>query len=167
LIDTCVWCIAEPGRDAFYRSGHGLVLVFKSGTAAHVDNINVDTCGRNRSNVWPYPAIKGSRLGRKSRSGRATNVPVALAADIIKDASGRGEVVLAAFVGADAVLLAAEETGRRAVVIDDDPRRIDAAIRRWHSLTGNAAVAEDTGETFAARSALPGAACGRPLNTGE
>jgi DNA modification methylase len=71
--------------------------------------------------------------------------------------------VLAAFAGADAVLLAAEETGRRAAIIDDNPHRIDVAIRRWQSLTGRAAVCARSGETFAGRQAL----VRRPIGTGE
>jgi hypothetical protein len=165
LIDTCVWCVPNPTRSAFYHSGHGLVLVFKNGTGAHVDNVNVG-CGvghRSRSNVWSYPAIKASRRGQDRHHGHPSNgKPVALAADIIKDASRRGEVVLASFAGAGTVLLAAEQTGRRAVVIDDDPRRIDLAIQRWQSLTGKPVFSAHTGEAFAARAAVARPTGGTP-----
>jgi hypothetical protein len=158
-LDTCVWCLPTPDDGGLYRCGHALVLVFKSGAARHVDNIKGDGGGRNRSTLWSYPHIKGARQGRNRHGQRGNSKPVALAADIIKDASARGEWVLAAFAGADAVLLAAEETGRRAAIIDDNPQRIDVAIRRWQSLTGRAAVCTRSGETFAGRQALVHATC--------
>jgi DNA modification methylase len=145
-----------------------LILVFKSGTAPHLYNINVGSHGRPRSNVWSYPRIARARRGRDRRLvQRADAKPVALMADIIKDASARGDVVLAAFAGCDAALLAAEETGRRAAVVDSDPRRVDQVIRRWQALTGKQAICVNSGETFAARTAVLQAASARTGNTGE
>jgi hypothetical protein len=165
FIDTCVWCVPNPAKGAFYCSGHGLVLVFKNGTGAHVDNVNVD-CSidrRNRSNVWSYPAIKASPRGRDRQPGRPSNgKPVALADDIIKDASERGEVVLAAFPGADAVLLAAEETAARNACSGIlGPR----ALRRLHHAM-DAGVEVRAGALSEKGRSLPGtitASCGFPL----
>ena len=37
-------------------------------------------------------------------------------------------------------LIAAEKTGRRARLIEIDPKYVDATIRRWEALTGKRAV---------------------------
>lgn len=61
--------------------------------------------------------------------------PVALVADAIKDCSRRGGIVLDAFAGSGTTLIAAERTGRRAYVLELDPKYVDVAIRRWERTT--------------------------------
>ena len=77
--------------------------------------------------------------------------PTALVSDALMDVSARGEIVLDAFGGSGATLLAAEKTGRLARLIEIDPSYVDVAIRRWETLTGLEAVHAASGETFAAR----------------
>ena len=79
--------------------------------------------------------------------------PVALVVDVIKDASGRGDVVLDVFGGSGSTLLAAEKTKRRAALIEIDPLYVDTAIRRWQAYTGQKAVCARSGATFAEREA--------------
>jgi len=67
------------------------------------------------------------------------------------DVSHRGDVVLDAFGGSGATLLAAERTGRRARLIELDPAYVDVAIRRWQAMTGRTASHADTQAPFAAR----------------
>jgi DNA modification methylase len=45
-------------------------------------------------------------------------------------------------------LTSAERTGRRARLIELEPRYCDVAVRRWEKLTGEEAVLEATGQTF-------------------
>ena len=79
--------------------------------------------------------------------------PVALVADVIKDASCRGDFVLDAFGGSGSTLLAAEKTKRRAALIEIDPLYVDTMIRRWQAFTGREAVCAHSGTTFAEREA--------------
>jgi len=79
--------------------------------------------------------------------------PVAMVADIIKDASARGGLVLDAFGGSGSTLVAAEKTKRRAALIEIDPIYVDRAIRRWQALTGKNAICARSGQTFAEREA--------------
>ena len=69
--------------------------------------------------------------------------PVALVADAIRDCSNRNDVILDPFGGAGTTLIAAEKTGRRARLIEIDPRYVDIAIQRWQNLTGRTAVRAD------------------------
>ena len=48
-----------------YRSQHDLLPLFKNGTAAHVNNVELGRRGRWRSNVWTYP--DASSLGSDAR----------------------------------------------------------------------------------------------------
>ena len=67
-----------------------------------------------------------------------------LVADAIKDVSKRKGIVLDPFCGSGT----AEKTGRRARVIELDPKFVDVAVRRWERYTGKAAVLDGTGQTF-------------------
>lgn len=51
-----------------------------------------------------------------------------------------GEIVLDLFGGSGTTVIAAEQNGRRAFVMEFDPRFVDVIIDRWESLTGEKAV---------------------------
>ena len=105
--------------------------------------------GRNRSNVWHYPGVNTFKTGRKEELEiHPTVKPVALVADAIKDVTGRNALVLDLFGGSGTTLIAAERTGRRARLIEIEPRYVDATIVRFERITGRDAVLELTGKTF-------------------
>jgi DNA modification methylase len=74
--------------------------------------------------------------------------PVTLVADAMKDCSRRGGLVLDPFGGSGTTIIAAEKCGRKAAVIEIDPRYCDVAIRRWQIYTGKAVVHEHSGARF-------------------
>jgi hypothetical protein len=45
-------------------------------------------------------------------------------------------------------MIAAERTGRRARLIELEPRYVDCTIRRWQDISRDDAVHAETGETF-------------------
>lgn len=152
LINLCVWNKTNGGMGSLYRSKHELVCIFKTPGAAHVNNVELGRHGRNRTNVWDYAGVNSFGRGRAADlADHPTVKPTALVADAIMDVSHRGDIVLDAFGGSGATLLAAERTGRRARLIELDPLYLDLAIRRWQALTGKAAVHSGTGETFDVR----------------
>ncbi|MCI0429960.1 MAG: site-specific DNA-methyltransferase [Rhodospirillales bacterium] len=148
-LNLCVWNKENGGLGSFYRSKHELCFVFKTGTAPHVNTIQLGQHGRYRTNVWDYAGVNSFRPGRlEELEMHPTVKPVALVADAIKDASRRGEIVLDAFAGSGTTLIAAEKTGRRARLIELEPRYVDVAIRRYHKLTGRTARHAETGQGF-------------------
>lgn len=152
LKNICVWRKTNAGMGSLYRSQHELVFVFKNGFAPHINNINLGVSGRNRTNVWDYGGINGFGKHRDELLAMHPTVkPVALVADVIKDASARGDLVLDAFGGSGSTLMAAERTKRRAALIEIDPLYVDAAVRRWQASTGQQAVCVHSGATFAER----------------
>jgi DNA modification methylase len=151
LKNIAVWVKDNAGMGSFYRSQHELVCVFKSGTGRHRNNIELGRHGRNRSNVWRYPAIND--FGRHGEDGNLlalhpTMKPVRLVADAILDASARSDIVLDPFLGSGSTLLAAERVGRICYGIELDPLYVDTAVRRWQRLTGAAAIYAATGIPF-------------------
>jgi DNA modification methylase len=77
-----------------------------------------------------------------------TPKPVGLVADAIRDCSHRNGIILDPFGGAGSTMVAAERTGRRARLIELEPRFVDATIKRWQNLTGKTAVNSATGAHF-------------------
>src|SRR5262245_20436775 len=149
ILNLCVWNKNNGGMGSFYRSKHELVAVFKVGTAPHINNVELGRHGRNRTNVWDYPGVNTFRPGRIDELAMHPTVkPVALIADVIKDASRRSNLVLDPFAGSGSTIIAAEKTGRQARALEIDPHYVDLIIRRWQSYTGTPALLDTTTTSF-------------------
>jgi DNA modification methylase len=149
LKNLVVWNKDNGGMGSFYRSKHELVLIWKHGTAPHINNIELGRHGRNRTNVWDYPGANTLRSCWPKEVGlHPTIKPTAMVADALMDASSRNGIVLDPFAGSGTILIAAEKTGRHGRAIEIDPLYVDVAIRRWQTFTGKLAVLHSTLETF-------------------
>ena len=150
LKNLCVWNKTNGGMGSFYRSKHELVFVFKKGTAPHINTFGLGETGRYRTNVWDYPGISSLGAARDEELAMHPTVkPVALIADAIKDCSKRGDIILDVFGGSGSTLIAADQCGRFARLIEIDPLYCDTIIRRFERLTGEQARLAETGGTFA------------------
>jgi DNA modification methylase len=155
LKNLCVWNKTNAGMGAFYRSQHELVLVWKIGTAPHVNTFGLGDKGRYRTNVWTYAGVNSFRAERMEElSIHPTVKPVAMVADAIRDVTHRNDIVLDTFGGSGTTLIAAERTGRRARLIEIDPGYCDVIVRRWERLTGKSALLASSGKTFERTAAL-------------
>ncbi len=149
LKNLCVWAKPNGGMGSFYRSQHELVCVFKSGSAPHLNNVELGRYGRNRTNVWHYDGVNSLRAGRLEELRMHPTVkPVAMVSDAILDCSRRHGIVIDCFAGSGTTIIAADKTGRRANAMELHPRYIDTAVRRWQALTGKAAILDGTELTF-------------------
>jgi DNA modification methylase len=147
--NLCVWKKDNAGMGAFYRSQHELVLVFKNGKAAHINNFGLGEKGRYRTNVWDYAGVNTLRPDRMDELAMHPTVkPVALVSDAIKDCSKRGGIILDAFGGSGTTLIAAERTGRLGYLLELDPAYVDVTIRRWQAKTGQKAFNPKLKATF-------------------
>ena len=147
--NLCVWTKPSPGMGSFYRSQHELVFVLKSGTGKHINNFGLGARGRNRSNLWPYPAVRGVRRGvNDPDGGHPTVKPTSMIIDAIRDCSMRRDIVLDPFGGSGTTLIAAERVGRRARLIEIDAHYCDLIIRRWQVVTCGSAVRASDGRLF-------------------
>jgi DNA modification methylase len=149
LKNLCIWNKSNAGMGSLYRSQHELIAVYKVGSAAHINNVELGRHGRHRTNVWNYvgqSALSGTRKSKLSL--HPTVKPVAMIADAIRDCSNRGDIILDPFGGAGTTLIAAEKTGRRARLIELNPIFVDVTIERWQRLTGQTAYHAVTGRPF-------------------
>lgn len=74
-----------------------------------------------------------------------TMKPVGLVQRHVRNSSQRGAVVFDPFGGSGTTLVAAELEGRKARLMELDPKFVDVICRRWQDLTGRLPVAESTG----------------------
>ena len=68
-----------------------------------------------------------------------TMKPVELVERAINNSSKPGNVVLDGFGGSGSTLIAAEKTGRKARLIELDPKFCDVIVKRWEEYSGNKA----------------------------
>ncbi len=148
-INLVVWNKDNAGMGSLYRSKHELFPIFKKGTAAHINNVELGRHGRWRSNVWDYAGA--STIGSDARDGLAvhpTVKPVAMLADALRDITNIGDIVIDPFLGSGSTMMAAEETRRVCRGMELDPRYVDVILNRWKDQTGVEPVLISTGQTF-------------------
>ncbi|KAA2234737.1 site-specific DNA-methyltransferase [Salinarimonas soli] len=97
---------------------------------------------RKQTTVWAIPHLK-------SETGHGTQKPVACMLRPIENNSSPGQAVYEPFCGSGTTLIAAQMSGRVCHAIELDPVYVDVAVRRWQAFTGDAAVLEGTGQSFA------------------
>ena len=89
--------------------------------------------GRNQTTILNFD--------KPQRNGdHPTMKPVALFDYQMQNSSKQGDIVLDLFGGSGTTMIAAEQNGRNAYLMEFDPRYADVIIRRWEELTGNKAV---------------------------
>ncbi|QYK47920.1 MAG: ParB N-terminal domain-containing protein [Phycisphaeraceae bacterium] len=79
-----------------------------------------------------------------------TEKPTELAKRAMEYSSQPGENVLDLFGGSGSTLIAAEQTGRKAFLMELDAPYCDVILARWSAFTSKDPVLERTGETFSA-----------------
>ncbi len=147
--NLCVWVKDNAGMGSLYRSQHEMVLVFKNGTAPHINNVELGKYGNYRTNVWQYTganSFHGSRMDDLAM--HPTVKPVAMVKDAILDCSNRGDIILDPFGGSGTTLIAADQCRRRGYLMELDPHYVDVILQRYQVLTGVEPVHEQSGLSF-------------------
>jgi hypothetical protein len=149
LYAICVRTNTNGGMCGIYRNEHEFVCVFEAGAERPLDNVELGRHGRNRTTVWSYAGMSSFGKKRGELLGTHPTVkPVAMIADVLRDVTKRGQIVLDTFLGSGSTLMAAQETGRACCGVESNPLYVDVAIRRWQNATGRDAVLVMTGEPF-------------------
>ncbi len=144
LKNICVWNKTNGGMGSLYSSKHELCFIYKSGTAPHINNIELGAHGRYRTNVWDYAGANAFGAGKDNLKLHPTVKPVAMLRDAILDVTRRGDIVLDCFLGSGSTLIACEHTGRVCRGIELEEKYCDVTIKRFETLTG--CKAEKIGE---------------------
>ena len=114
------------GRSDYQRQYEPILYGWKQGTDHY-------WCGdRDQGDVWFFDKPAKNDL-------HPTMKPVALVERAIRNSSKSRDIVLDPFGGSGTTLIAAERAGRRARLIELDPKYADVIVHRWQQQTGQTA----------------------------
>lgn len=116
-----------------YRPQHEFIFYVKGG-AWYGD--------KSESDVWYM-----SR-GATGEYVHPTQKPVELIERALSNSSKGGDIILDSFGGSGSTIIACEKSGRKARLMELDPKYIDVIIKRWQDYTGREAIHAETGKTF-------------------
>lgn len=85
--------------------------------------------GQYRTTIWKYDKPRKCDL-------HPTMKPVELVANCLNDATKAGDIALDVFGGSGTTMIACEQLGRRARLMELDPHYCDVIIARWEKFTG-------------------------------
>ena len=123
------------GRSDYQRQYEPILYGWPEGANRH-------WCGdRDQGDVWHFNKPRVNDL-------HPTMKPVELVERGIRNSSRPGDVVLDPFGGSGTTLIAAEKSGRKARLIELDPKYADVIVRRWQDWTGQQATREADGVAF-------------------
>lgn len=139
-LKMCVYGIGECRARKLIPLSARNDFCIQNGTAPHVNNIQLGTYGRYRTNIWNY---KGMHVSNPQAAEllklHPTVKSTALIMDALLDCSKPNDIVLDNFAGSGSTLIAAEKVQRRARLIEIDPHYCDVIIHRFEKLTGQKA----------------------------
>lgn len=88
-------------------------------------------------------AYQTSSVVREKRPNRndihPTMKPISLVSRLLKNSCVKDDLVLDQFGGSGSTLIACEQLGLRAAIVELDPKYVDAILQRWENLTGQKA----------------------------
>jgi DNA modification methylase len=122
------------GRSDYQRQFEPILYGWPEGQPHH-------WCGaRNQGDLWLIDKPHSNDL-------HPTMKPVALVERAVINSSQRGGIVLDPFAGSGTTLIACEKTGRKARLIEIEPKYCDVIIRRWQEFSRARAIHKTTGRT--------------------
>jgi DNA modification methylase len=123
------------GRADYQRQFEQILYGWPEGAQRH-------WCGdRDQGDVWQIKKPQRNDL-------HPTMKPVELVERCIRNSSRPGDVVLDSFGGSGTTLIAAHKSGRRARLMELDPKYVDTIILRWQTWSGESALREADGGAF-------------------
>lgn len=106
-----------------------------------------DAADMSNTTVWEI-GWEGNKK-RSTDNVHPTQKPVELFARPMRRHTARGAVCFEPFSGSGSQIIAGEQESRRVRAMELSPAFVDVAVRRWESYTGQAAVLDGDGRSFA------------------
>ncbi len=122
------------GRSDYQRQYEPILYGWRDGTDHY-------WCGaRDQGDVWQIKKPQKNDL-------HPTMKPVELVERAVRNSSKTQDIVLDPFGGSGSTLIACEKAGRRARLIELDPKYVDVIVRRWEQFTGKCSIRGSDGPT--------------------
>jgi DNA modification methylase len=141
LASCIVWQKDTPGLGWGYRPQHEFIIFGGDFQSYRFKN-------RDQSDLWQFPSTSSFSFRYSDNEGSTilphpTMKPIALVSKAIMNSSRKNDLVLDLFGGSGSTLLASQQTGRRCVSLEIDPKFCDLTIRRWQNYAKKEAVRDD------------------------
>jgi len=131
------------GRADYQRQYEPILYGWPEGADRH-------WCGdRNQGDVWQIKKPVKNDL-------HPTMKPVELVERAIRNSSRPGDVVIDPFGGSGTTMIAAHKSGRKARLIELDPKYVDVIVKRWQDYAGAQALRQSDREAFDTLVSEPG-----------
>jgi DNA modification methylase len=96
---------------------------------------------KSQSTLWEEKKPAANRI-------HPTAKPVELVERALVNSSKAGDIVMDLFGGSGSTLIGCERRGRKARLMELDPKYVDCIVRRWCQYTGQHATLDGDGRTF-------------------
>lgn len=120
-----VWAKNVFGLGQGYRHQHEFILF----------DGYIDPNIKNESDLW--------EIKKDTNYVHPTQKPIEIPSRAIRNSSKKNNVVVDLFGGSGSTLIACEQLGRKARLMELDEHYVDVIIQRWQKLTGKEAVRQD------------------------
>ncbi len=139
--DVIIWDKRQSDEGLLYRSGYGMVFAYLRGKTSQDTSQSLSRkFTLQRSNVWSYCEIaEPLTLHYESDAYEADRKPVTMLCHAIEDLSQGGDIILDGFGWTGTSLIAAQKTGRKAFICEEDPVLCEVILRRAEAFTHEAA----------------------------
>jgi len=124
-----VWAKNVFGMGTNYRHQHEFCLF----------NGSIDDHIKNESDLW--------EVKKDTNYAHPTQKPVALSERALGNHK-KAQNILDLFGGSGSTLIGCEKMGRKAFVMELDPKYCDVIVKRWQDYTGNQAILQENSITF-------------------
>jgi DNA modification methylase len=104
---------------------------------------------RKQTTLWSIPS-----RDQDATTTHGTQKPVECMRRPIENNSSPGQAIYEPFSGSGTTIIAAEMSGRACHAVELSPAYVDVAVLRWEAFTGQLAVLEADGASYAAMAAL-------------
>ena len=146
-----VWDKGDGGLGSNYQMAHELIGFFHNYTQQQTARGKLDRDNlvpvHGEKNIWNIPRDQEKDIGDDLRDHFAKK-PTELPAKAIENSTDYGDTVLDAFGGTGTTLIAAEQSGRKCVMLEADPSYCDTIVRRWEQKTGETARVLETPDGY-------------------
>lgn len=92
--------------------------------------------GEQTKSIWKYDKLRKCDL-------HPTMKPIPLVANAILNSSAENDIIIDLFGGSGSTLIACEQTNRKCLMMEYDPKYVDVIIKRWEEFTDKKAVKID------------------------
>ncbi|MDB5412557.1 MAG: site-specific DNA-methyltransferase [Rubritepida sp.] len=130
------------GRGHYHWQHEPCWYAVRSGATGHWSG------DRKQTTLWSIPS-----RGQDATTTHGTQKPVECMRRPMENNSSPGQAVYEPFSGSGTTIIAAEMSGRACHAIELSPAYVDVAVLRWQAFTGQLAVLEADGASYAATAA--------------